>query len=153
MSVGFHFRYNIEWSFNNEAPFWTHFTLLWFRFLFINIHDVPLLIETIVLVPDNDLSVLVIMTTMNIEDLALLVDDISIVVSEHLPPSGVCTLESKVVTSTTALNADTVTLVGYWLDCSILIKHKLLLSLVHNPLSDSQVSCTLVFNDSVGWHS
>jgi hypothetical protein len=64
-------------------------SLGWLWLLFINIHDVPLLVDTVMLVPDNDLSVLMIVSTVNINNLALFIDEKAILVLEHLPPPRV----------------------------------------------------------------
>jgi hypothetical protein len=99
------------------------------------------------------LSVLVIMSTMNIKYLALLIDDKSVLISEHLPPSWVRSFSLHVAVTSIAVDGHWVSLVGNWLQCSAWIKHPLLLSSIHLPLSDSKPASTLVLNNSVGWES
>jgi hypothetical protein len=56
----------------------------------ISVDDVPLLVLTVVQVPDNDVLVLSISSSFNIEYLSSLTDDVSIlVVVPELPPSCV----------------------------------------------------------------
>jgi hypothetical protein len=62
-------------------------TLLWFLWILISIDDVPLLVNLSMLVESDDVSVLVIKSTFNIEDLSFLVDNEWSLISEHLPPS------------------------------------------------------------------
>jgi hypothetical protein len=88
VSIRLHLGYNVEWSFNNEAPFRTHLTLLWFWFGFININNIPLLVESVVSVPSNDSPILCIKSTLDIKDLSFGIDDVTIfIVLEQLPPS------------------------------------------------------------------
>jgi hypothetical protein len=49
--------------------------------------EVPLLVESSVLLPDNDVSVLVISISMDIHNLSSFVDEECVLVSEELPPS------------------------------------------------------------------
>jgi hypothetical protein len=71
----------VEWSFNIESEVLIEFTLLRESFPLVNIDDVPLLVETIVLVPSKDGSVLSIYSSLNINDLSFLVDNVSVLVS------------------------------------------------------------------------
>jgi len=54
---------------------------------FINIDDVPLLVDLTMLSMSDDVSVLVIKSTLNIQDLSFLVDNKGTLVPEELPPS------------------------------------------------------------------
>jgi hypothetical protein len=53
----------------------------------ISIDDVPLLVKSIMLVVDHHISVLGIDASLNIEDLTVIIDNVSTLVSEELPPS------------------------------------------------------------------
>lgn len=80
-------------------------TLCWLWLLFIYIYDIPLLVYTVMLVPDNDLSILVIMATVNIKYLALFIDDKAVLVSEHLPPSRVSSSSLHVAVVSIGVNS------------------------------------------------
>ena len=82
------FRNNVEWSFNVESEEFIEFSLLWLFWIFISVDNVPLLVETLVSVPDNDISAFIILSTMYIHSFSFIVDDPSVVlVSEEIPPS------------------------------------------------------------------
>jgi hypothetical protein len=85
--VALHLRYNVEVSFNIETEVFIVFSLDWFSWVFIGVDDVPLLVETVVSVPSNDVSVLVIFTSCDIEDLSFFVNNMGTLVSPELPPS------------------------------------------------------------------
>ena len=63
VSVFFQLRNNVEWSLNKETEVFVKFSLLWFLWIFINIDDVPLLVDLSMFVVDNDVSVLSINST------------------------------------------------------------------------------------------
>jgi hypothetical protein len=85
--VALHLRYNVEVSFNIKTEVFIVFSLDWFSWVFIGVDDVPLLVETVVSVPSNDVSVLVIFTSCDIEDLSFFVNNMGTLVSPELPPS------------------------------------------------------------------
>ena len=87
VSVFAHLRDNVEVSLNEKTEVFVKFSLNWFSWILVNIDDVPLLVNLSVLVPHNDVSVFSVKTTMDIDDLTLLIDNESILVSPQLPPS------------------------------------------------------------------
>jgi hypothetical protein len=87
VSVWCQFRDNEEISLNEETEVFVKFSLNWFSWILVNIDDVPLLVNLSMLVPHNDVSVFSVKTTMDIDDLTLLIDNESILVSPQLPPS------------------------------------------------------------------
>jgi hypothetical protein len=80
-------RDNVEWSFDVETELFIQFSLSWFSLPFISIDDVPLLVDSSVLLEEDDVSVLGILSTLNIHYLSFLVDNESTLVSEELPMS------------------------------------------------------------------
>jgi len=64
--VGWQLRDNVEWSLNIESKSFVELTLSWFSFPFIRIDNIPLLIKLSVLVPDDDVSVFCINTTLDV---------------------------------------------------------------------------------------
>jgi hypothetical protein len=82
VSASSHVRNNVEISFNIKAILFVEFTLNWISLPFISIDNIELLIDLSVFVPDNDVSVFSINTTLNIEDLSFFVLDDSTLVSE-----------------------------------------------------------------------
>jgi len=66
---------NVEISLNIETESLIELTLSWFSLPFINIDDVPLLVDSSVLVIDHDVSVLSINCTLDIKYLSSLIDD------------------------------------------------------------------------------
>jgi len=80
-------RDNIEWSLNIQTEVFIEFTLLWLSWHSISIYDIPLLVETVMSVPHEDISVLTVMVALEIHNLSFFVDNVGILVSEELPPS------------------------------------------------------------------
>jgi hypothetical protein len=64
--VCFHLRYDIEVSFDNESEIFVEFSLLWFTLPFINVDNVPLLVDSTVLVVNSDVSVFLINISNNV---------------------------------------------------------------------------------------
>ena len=87
VSVFIQLRDDVEWSFDIESEFLIEFSLLWFLWVFININDIPLLVDSVMFVPYNDVSVLSINSSVNINDLSFLIDNPMSFSSEELPPS------------------------------------------------------------------
>ena len=77
----------MEWSLyiHTEVPI--QLTLLGFSSPLINVDDIPLLVESIVFIVNNDISVLMINSALDIDSLSSLVDEVLSSVSEELPPS------------------------------------------------------------------
>jgi hypothetical protein len=48
VSIFFHLRYNMEVFLDNESEFFIHLSFSWFTFPFINVDNVPLLVEAVV---------------------------------------------------------------------------------------------------------
>jgi hypothetical protein len=63
ISVVWKLRNNEEISLNIETEVFVEFSLLWLFWHFISIDDIPLLVDTTVLLVDNNVSVLFIFTT------------------------------------------------------------------------------------------
>jgi hypothetical protein len=79
----------MEWSFNIETEVFVEFSLLWLFWHFISVDDVELLVESSVLLVDDDVLALFVLSLPYIHNLSTLIDEESIIVLEHLPPSGV----------------------------------------------------------------
>jgi len=111
VSATWQLRDDVEWSFDIESESLVDFSLDWFSLPFINIHDVPLLVDTLMSVPDNDVSVFSINTTVDIEYLSVFVDNVSTVQSEHLPPSSIDSAsDSEVAASSIGLDFNCIVL-------------------------------------------
>ena len=65
---------DIEISFNVEAKSFVHLSLGWFTFPLIGIDEIPLLIDLILLSVHTNVSVLLINSTLNFQDLSFLID-------------------------------------------------------------------------------
>jgi len=87
VSVVLHFRNDVEWSLNVKSELLVEFSLLWILWILISIDEVPLLFKSIVLVIDHDVSALGINGTLDSEHFTVVIDNVSILVSEQLPPS------------------------------------------------------------------
>jgi hypothetical protein len=87
VSVLWQFRDDVEWSFDVESEFLVEFTLSWFTLVFINVDDVPLLVDLSMFSPGNDVSVFGINSTVNIHYHSSFVDNEWALISEHVPPS------------------------------------------------------------------
>jgi hypothetical protein len=57
VSVVIHFGNDVEWSFNVQTEVFVELTLGWFSWIFISVDDIPLLVESLMFVPHNDVSV------------------------------------------------------------------------------------------------
>ena len=86
----------MEWSFNIHAEFSVELSLLWLGLHSINIDDSPFLVVAIVSVPHNNISVFEVLTTVNIEYLTLLIDEVLSLVFEELPPSRIGSVHLEV---------------------------------------------------------
>jgi hypothetical protein len=58
--------HNVEWSLNIESELFIEFSLSWLSFPFINIDEVPLLVDSSMLIVNDDLSVLVVVVSLYI---------------------------------------------------------------------------------------
>jgi len=77
----------VEVSFDIESKVFIEFSLLWICLPFVSVDDVPLLVKSLEVLVRNDVSALSIYSSANVKDLAFFVDDLSILVSEEIPPS------------------------------------------------------------------
>jgi hypothetical protein len=82
-----HCCYNIEWSFNIETELFVEFSLSWFSLPFINIDDIPLLIDSSMSVVNNDVSIFSIYISLDVKYLSFIVPNEMSLESEDLPPS------------------------------------------------------------------
>jgi hypothetical protein len=80
-------RYDVEVFLDNESELFVHFSFAWFSLPLISIDNIPLLVDSIALSVDSNVSVFLVDVTLNLEYLALLVYNSNTLVSEHLPPS------------------------------------------------------------------
>jgi hypothetical protein len=79
----------MEWSFNIETEVFIEFSLLWLFWHFISVDDVELLVESSMLLVDDDVLALLVFSLPYIQNLSTFIDEESIIVLEHLPPSRV----------------------------------------------------------------
>jgi len=79
-------RHNVEVSLNIESESLIELTLCWLSLPFINIDDVPLLMNSVLVCVDTNVSVFVVKSTLNLKDLSFFVHNSCSLVSEHLPP-------------------------------------------------------------------
>jgi hypothetical protein len=86
-SVVWELRSNVEVSFNIESKLFVELTLSWLLLVLINIDNLPSLVDLAVLVFNNNVSILIVESSLNSNDLSFLILDESISVSEELPPS------------------------------------------------------------------
>ena len=94
----------MERSFDEEAKVGIQFSLLWFWSHFVDVSNIPLLVQSVVFLPNNDVSVLCVDSTVDVKDLASLIDDVSTSVSEELEPSGIGVPDLQVARSSSRLN-------------------------------------------------
>jgi hypothetical protein len=87
ISARSHVSNDMEWSFNIETEVFVEFSLNWISLPLIGIDDIELLIDLSVFLVGNDISVFRILSTLNIEDLTLLILDSNSSSVPHLPPS------------------------------------------------------------------
>ena len=87
VSVLSHIRNDVEVSFNIKTELFIELTLYWFLWILINIDDIPLLVDMVVLIPDNDVSVLFIFVSVNVHDLSLFINEVVVLISKDIPPS------------------------------------------------------------------
>jgi len=78
---------NVEVSLNNQTEFLIELSLSGFSLPLISIDNVPLLVDTVVLVLNFDVSVFSINIALDMHYLSFLIGNIDTFVSEHLPPS------------------------------------------------------------------
>jgi hypothetical protein len=87
ISVRFHFRHNEEISFDVKSEIFIEFSLLWFTLPFISVNNIPLLVDSTVLVMNLNVSVLLVNVSDNFKYLSSFVYNVSTSISEYLPPS------------------------------------------------------------------
>jgi len=78
-----------EWSFDIETEFFIQFSLSWLTFPFVNVDNVPLLMDSSVLEVDHDVSAFSINISLNFNNLSFFVGNELTIISEELPPSRV----------------------------------------------------------------
>ena len=78
----------MEWSVDEETEIWVQ-SSSWLWFGNITIKDLPLLVESIVSAPDDNISVFLINCSVNIEYLTFLIDNVISTQSEELEPSRI----------------------------------------------------------------
>jgi hypothetical protein len=87
VSTALEFRDNIEISFYEKSEPIVELSLSWFSLILVSIDDIPLLVDLAVFVPNNEVSVFLVNSSRNIDNLSFLICDESTLHSEHLPPS------------------------------------------------------------------
>jgi len=88
VSIVWQLRNNVEVSLNVKSELLVELTLGWLLLVFINIGNLPSLVDLAILSLQNNVSVFVVKSSINSNDLSFFVGNITIVfVSEHLPPS------------------------------------------------------------------
>jgi len=78
---------NVEVSLNNQTEFLIELSLSGFSLPLVSIDNVPLLVDTVVLVLNFDVSVFSINIALDMHYLSFFIGNIDTFVSEHLPPS------------------------------------------------------------------
>jgi hypothetical protein len=91
---------NVEISFNNKTEVTVEFTLDWITYPFISIDNIELLVDLSVSVVGNDISVLSVLSTLDIEDLLSLIGNLKSSSIPHLPPSSIWCVHSESLRST-----------------------------------------------------
>jgi hypothetical protein len=108
----------------------------------VDVDDLPSLVETSVLSPDNNLLAFWVLVSLDIEDLSWLgVDELLVLILEKLPPSWVSSPGKHVVCLTRVLNVPWLSLVTSWLDgLWLLIEPPLLGIVTVGSLNDKVVT-------------
>jgi hypothetical protein len=108
----------------------------------VDVDDLPSLVETGVLSPDNNLLAFWVLVSLDIEDLSWLgVDELLVLILEKLPPSWVSSPGKHVVCLTRVLNVPWLSLVTSWLDgLWLLIEPPLLGIVTVGSLNDKVVT-------------
>jgi hypothetical protein len=78
---------NVEGSINIETIFFVKLTLGWFSLPLISIDNIELLVDLSMSGVGNDVSVLSVLSTLNIEDLLVVIGNLKSLSVPHLPPS------------------------------------------------------------------
>jgi hypothetical protein len=89
ISCACHGSLDVEVSFYVQAEVFVEFTFLWLFLVLINIDDIPFLMDLSTWLVDDDVSVLTVNTSLDIDSIALLIDDVFSNELEHLEPSAV----------------------------------------------------------------
>jgi len=76
------------------------------RFWLVSVDNIPLLVQSIVAAPYNNILVVSILSSSDIKNLSFLVDYVSILEIEQLPPSSIGSFNIKLVISSLVWNAD-----------------------------------------------
>jgi hypothetical protein len=97
ISIAWQFRHNVEVSFNVKAELFIEFSLDWLTLPFINVDNVPLLVDSSMSWMNNDVLLLSINSTLDIKYLSILdISDEGSFLLEELPPSAVCGCASNI---------------------------------------------------------
>ena len=78
---------DVEGSVNVKSEVFVHLSLGWFTLPLVSIDDIELLVDLTVSGVGNDVSVFIIDSTLDIEDLFLLIGNLKTSSVPHLPPS------------------------------------------------------------------
>lgn len=144
----------MEVSFNVEAEIEIQFSLLWIVLQGVNINNIPLLVKFVMSVPDDDISVFSINSTMYIKDLTLSVDDLSCaLVDEQLVPTFIGVSKLKVAGSSSVLDGNGLGFLGNWNDCLGLFTEYELLQLSASLELFQLKVVSNNFDSSAHWHS
>jgi hypothetical protein len=145
---------NVEVSLNIKTESFVELTLSWFTLPFVNVDNIPLLMDLVVSLVDTDVSVFLINSTLNFHYLSSLVDNLRSLVSEELPPSWVGSGTSDIGRSSISLNVKWVALPVVILDgLGDLIEVPLLSSNISSPSLQPNIVGTVALNDSLEWQS
>jgi hypothetical protein len=87
ISICSQLRNNIEISLNIEAKVSVKLSLGWFVWILVSIDYLPLLVDSVVLIVDLDVLVLIVNTSRDFHDLLSIVHNVSSLQSKQLPPS------------------------------------------------------------------
>jgi len=72
----------MEWSLNIKSKLLVEFSLSWFSLPFVSIDNVPLLVDTVRLFVNANVSVFLIKISLNLKNLSSLINNCSSLVSE-----------------------------------------------------------------------
>jgi len=155
VSVVWKFGDDVEVSLNKESESFVELSLGWFSLPFISVDNVPLLVDLLLIVVNNNVSVLRIRSALNFNNFTVLVDNVWSLVSEHLPPSGVdCRSCSDVRASSVTLDLHSIVLPVVVLDrFRYLIEIPLLSFSILSPSLKPDVVGTVALSNSLHWKS
>jgi len=155
VSVAWHSWNNVEVSKDIESKFFIEFSLPGFTLPFISVDYIPLLVNFTILVSNNDVSILSINVSLNFNDLCFLVNNVTILIFEELPPSWVnAWCEMKVGWSAVGLDFHGIVLPLLRSDSLInIIEEVLLCCDILSPSFEPDVVSTVALSNSLHWKS